>query len=199
MSIRSFIICVMSLALYDGTAVADAVYTWVDDDGVTHYSDTPPSKGSPGAGEVETVAMPGGFPEVAEVTDNYYSIVNQWQRIQEERARKEELDLERRRLRLEASRLAQAERRVTAAEDDGDGPPSVVYGGGFYHPSPHAFPRGRNAFFGDRGIHGRFRHTGHHNSRDQQRPRQRQNYVGNNASAAKPGTGFSLSVSPGLR
>jgi len=63
-------------------ASAGEVNKWVDADGVTHYSDEAPVAG---AIEVTLVEVPASYSEPVNVEDDYYSIANQWKRIQAER------------------------------------------------------------------------------------------------------------------
>lgn len=70
-------------------AQAAVVHKWVDADGVTHYSDQAPE---PSTTQVTMI-------EVAETrsvkgNNDFYSIVNQWQRMHKERIEYEKLKLE---------------------------------------------------------------------------------------------------------
>ena len=83
---------------------ADAanVHKWVDENGVTHYSDAPPEA-------VETTLI--DVPEPPAVSagdheDDYYSISKQWERMNRERLEREKLAVERARLRAEQKSAA---------------------------------------------------------------------------------------------
>lgn len=70
---------------------AGVVHKWIDADGVTHYSDTPP--------EIETVAatrieLPETVIHSKAGASGYYSIANQWQRLHRERLERDKLALE---------------------------------------------------------------------------------------------------------
>ena len=94
-------------------AMALKVYQWTDEEGVVHYSDTPPPGEAPSAiNEIEMVNMTGNG-----AASDEYSIVNQlermiaWRRQAEEDQRAwKQLELEEERLALEreASRQAAA-------------------------------------------------------------------------------------------
>ena len=92
----------LSLALACGIvtpASAAAVHKWIDADGVTHYSDQPPDSVDttlielPEPTALKTAGEDGGL------ADDYYSIPNQWQRMNQERIERERLNLERERAR----------------------------------------------------------------------------------------------------
>jgi len=101
-----------SVALPVGAA---AVHKWVDADGVTHYSDKPPDS-------VETTLIELSEPlavktasEDGRPADDYYSISNQWQRMNQERLERDRLNLERERIRAARQTPAPA---ATVAEGD---------------------------------------------------------------------------------
>ncbi|MEX2525656.1 MAG: DUF4124 domain-containing protein [Gammaproteobacteria bacterium] len=196
MYIRAFILCLLVTAQLPSRAAADdLVYTWVDGDGVTHFSDAPPVKAA-APGNVETMSMPTGFPDAADANEDYYSITNQWQRIQEERTARQEFTLERKRLRIEEARMERDEAMASASKS-GNERPTVVYGGGFYHSQLPAFAHNSRVFFGNRGIKPGFGRKGHHKSahRPVDRVGQRQqNKVGNHSTVNEPRTGTSPAV-----
>jgi hypothetical protein len=84
-------------------AGAATVHTWVDEGGVTHFSDQPPESE---AVEVTVLEISEDYPQPAATDDDYYSIVNQWQRAQEERMVREQLKLERAKLKAQQQRQA---------------------------------------------------------------------------------------------
>lgn len=108
----------LGLALTCGglpTAQAAGVHKWVDAQGLTHYSDEPP-------GAVETTLIELPQPTVAKGDDDekpagdYYSISNQWQRMNQERLERERLDLERAKIR--AARQTPAADTADRDEDE---------------------------------------------------------------------------------
>jgi hypothetical protein len=93
-------------------AVAADVHKWVDENGVTHYSDEAPEA-------VETTLI--DVPEPSAVRgsdheDGYYSISRQWQRMHRERLEREKLEVERERLR--AAQKSTAPPTVYVQESD---------------------------------------------------------------------------------
>jgi len=76
-------------------ANAAAIHKWVDDKGVTHYSDAAPS--SPGISVTSLEINTGNISRTAlsPTSDQYYSIANQWQRLQLERLQQQQLELQR--------------------------------------------------------------------------------------------------------
>ena len=95
---------------------AGPVYTWMDDSGVTWFSDTPPADESINAGLIEGLPPPAaGMP----VDGDFYSVVNQAKRMETRRLLSEKLTAERLRAEAEASR-ARAE--ALAAQQ-----PEIIY------------------------------------------------------------------------
>jgi hypothetical protein len=76
-------------------ANAAAIHKWVDDKGITHYSDAAPS--SPLTSVTQLEISTGNTTKTALSTtpDQYYSIANQWQRLQQERLQQQQLELQR--------------------------------------------------------------------------------------------------------
>ncbi len=95
--IAPFAILLCSICLPSSATV---VHKWVDADGVTHFSDEPPTGI---ALEVDTVEFNGNLPPPVDTRDDYYSIANQWKRMREEREAKTRLRLEWARIRADAS------------------------------------------------------------------------------------------------
>ncbi len=129
---------------------AVTVHTWVDEAGVRHYADAPPS-----APEADSIAIElADTSTPADVREDYYSIVNQWQRLREERAASDALALERARLRAAAQ--ADAAREVvvyaTAPRHYGAYPLYLPYAAVQRH-----------------GHHGHHRHHPHEGNRDGRR------------------------------
>ena len=111
-------------------AAASAVHKWIDERGVTHYSDEPPDS-------VETTLIELPEPTIIRtaseddgLADDYYSISNQWQRMNEERLERERLNLERARIRA----ARQTPVTAPAANDDEVRYVPVYSGFGYYRP-----------------------------------------------------------------
>ena len=61
---------------------AAAIHSWIDADGITHFSDTPlPADVT----DATTVELNEHYPPLLDAETYYYSIANQWQRMHEER------------------------------------------------------------------------------------------------------------------
>ena len=75
---------------------AAAIHKWVDADGVTHYSDEPPPDTQ---NPVTRLSIETGISTVlrteADTTDHYYSIANQWRRMQRESLQRQQRELQR--------------------------------------------------------------------------------------------------------
>ena len=83
-------------------AGAATVHTWVDEDGVRHFSDAPPGEA---ATPSELIEIRHTAP-AQRAEDDPNSIVNQWARAREERLERERLNLERREARRAAAQTA---------------------------------------------------------------------------------------------
>ena len=122
-----------------GTSVpAVTIHTWVDENGVRHYADAPPDRSATAASQFEIPASA----TATDSGDDYYSIVNQWERLRAER----EADAARA---LERERLASQERVARAAAAPDYGPERSEYDSyPIYPPSggrrwgPHGGPPG---------------------------------------------------------
>ena len=129
-------------------AVAVTVYQWTDEEGVVHYSDTPPS-------DEEVTSEVNDFVlfdyEGDEVVGDEYSIVNQLERMTEWRRQAEEDRRAWRQLQLEEERLAQEQQYfqpVAEVSTDSYLPynyyPSSYYPRAYNHRFPGNFPRFNN-------------------------------------------------------
>ena len=96
MRLKSVLILLLGWPLAAG---AGAVHKWVDADGVTHYSDEAPDAG---ATEVSLVEVTVGYTPPADIEDDYYSIANQWKRMQAERLAMAKIKLEREQLKAKS-------------------------------------------------------------------------------------------------
>lgn len=94
---RLTIVCALVLLIGSNWVAvqAAAVHKWVDDRGVTHYSDAAPD--APEISVIELDISTGNSSRTAatEESDHYYSIANQWQRMQQERLQQQQLELQR--------------------------------------------------------------------------------------------------------
>jgi hypothetical protein len=133
---------VVALALFllaPSVGGAAAVYRWVDEAGVTHFSEAPPE--TP-AGEVQTLDVPEPGPR-ADPENDYYSIANQSKRmeaVREERERaRAERDLARRRLELQAQQ-AQAVESLSATEPTTQYRYPPAYGPPYWAIPPRPWP-----------------------------------------------------------
>lgn len=123
---------VMSLALACTIAPVSAgvVHKWVDDKGVTHYSDEAPENAKTQSTQID---IPEPVPSEGKSRDHYYSIANQWARLHKE-------SLEREKLRVQAEQ-AKASKKVSVTnvyveESDRDGY-ALVYGKPYYRKHYH--------------------------------------------------------------
>jgi hypothetical protein len=98
MMLSNKILVFMLLCSTDSTVSAAAVHSWVDHDGVTHFSDSPPALPAEG---VTTLILDDDLHRTGDSSSDYYSIVNQWQRMRAERDKKTETTLARARIRAD--------------------------------------------------------------------------------------------------
>ena len=89
------------LTLSTSFAGAAEVYTWVDDSGVTHFSETPPAQHTSDTQliEVTPTAAPASLAD-----DDFYSVVNQADRMEARRLENEKLAAEKKQADAEASK-----------------------------------------------------------------------------------------------
>lgn len=96
LSLIMLLLAAVTLPVYAGS-----VHKWVDDQGVTHYSDQAPDNYSDtnsdnnNAEQVEVIRI--DFSDAYRTSsyqDNYYSVTNQWARMKEERIERKQLQLE---------------------------------------------------------------------------------------------------------
>ena len=126
-------------------AAADNVaYRWVDQEGVTHFSDTPPPADNTSRPGVESIAL-ADFPAVADPAADYYSIVNQWKRLREELADQQKLVLEQRRLNLQRLRAEQAATPPPARSTAPVSAPLVLWGG-YTHAAAYGYYGGQRQY-----------------------------------------------------
>lgn len=99
-------LCLILLLIATPLAGATQVFTWIDDTGVTHFSETPPPDNPADSRriDIETPAPRGPYPP----GDDFYSVINQAARMESRRRENEKLAAEKRQAIAEA-RKARAE------------------------------------------------------------------------------------------
>lgn len=75
-------------------ASAGVIHKWLDENGITHYSDEAPRIEQTG---VTLIEVPERDITATSTRDDYYSIANQWQRMHRERIERDRLTLEKQR------------------------------------------------------------------------------------------------------
>ena len=90
-SVSNLTCLIIGLIFVDPVA-SETVYTWRDDNGTTHFSEEPPA--NPPA-DIQTIELDILRPSVS-AFENYYSVVNQARRMEEDRRKRERDALERR-------------------------------------------------------------------------------------------------------
>jgi len=115
MNIRIWIYTLLTLTQLQAHVVAQGLaYTWVDKDGITHFSDSPPATGTTASGDIVSMPLPQSY-TAPDPAQDYYSISNQWRRMQEVKAEQDGLALQREQLRIEWYRAEQQAREAEAA------------------------------------------------------------------------------------
>jgi hypothetical protein len=146
---RLFIAGIFVLSQLLLPAAADGVaYRWVDADGVTHFSDTPPAADNAVSGSVESLNLVQDHSAPVDPATDYYSIINQWKRMRAERIESEKLALQQEKLRLQRSREERIEKETAATQYSSGDEPVVVFGVArpfIYGRRP--FPAGYPAFY----------------------------------------------------
>jgi hypothetical protein len=98
MALLKKLVIFMLLCNIVAAAMAATVHHWVDDDGVTHFSDSAPASAIEGA---TTLIIDDGLSGAQGDSADYYSIVNQWQRMRAERDKNIETSSARARIRAD--------------------------------------------------------------------------------------------------
>ena len=94
---------------------AEAVYTWVDPHGVTHFSETPPPDPAVQPAMIDLRPLP---PPPPSDYDDYYSVIRQAERMERRRLENEKLEAERLQAEAEAMRARnEAEAAMQAPPD----------------------------------------------------------------------------------
>lgn len=126
------------------SAFAENVHKWVDEKGVTHYSDKAPTSSDT---QVIVIEVPATHSTTADVENDYYSITNQWMRVYEERIALEKI-------KIEKAKQKAAQRPVA---------PQVVY---LNDPDDYRYVVGYSNFFHRKHRHNRFRDKSNRRFRD---------------------------------
>lgn len=144
MYIQKWIISLIAAGqLVSLAAAQDVAYTWVDNNGVTHFSDVPPVARSAAAAGVVTMDIRQDFTS-ADPENDYYSIANQWRRAQQERVEKDKLALQREQLRIERLRVVQEIHTIDAASFSTNRTPLIIVRDDY--PVPGRTPIGQRGF-----------------------------------------------------
>lgn len=116
---RSLLVVWLSASLLGGSpALAEQLYRWVDDQGQTHFSDTPPGDAAKDRA-VQSIPMPSASaPAQTSPADGRYSITSQLEWMRQDRERREAARRQEAAIQLERDRLQvqEAEARARAAE-----------------------------------------------------------------------------------
>jgi hypothetical protein len=103
----------LTVTSYGGVQAA-AIHKWVDERGVTHYSDKAPASLEAGVTQLDISTGEDSRTALAANPGHYYSIANQWQRMNQERLQRQQLELQRAALQVE--RRAAAEPAIDDSE-----------------------------------------------------------------------------------
>ncbi len=95
-----YAVILLAVAGYGG-AQAATIHKWVDERGVTHYSDKAPDNPEASVTRLDISTGERDRTALAANTDHYYSIANQWQRMNQERLQRQQLELQRAALSVE--------------------------------------------------------------------------------------------------
>ena len=80
---------------------AGQVYTWVDDDGVTHFSETPPANAATDTQLIDILPTPA---TTGALDEDFYSVIKQAERMESRRLENEKLAAEKKKADAEASK-----------------------------------------------------------------------------------------------
>jgi hypothetical protein len=86
MHIKSFFVLMSLLLLISQSfsAFAVSVFQWEDSNGVTHFSEQTPSEGMV-VHHLSHYELDENYPQGKEPAEDYFSVVNQWKRVNDER------------------------------------------------------------------------------------------------------------------
>lgn len=111
---------------------AVSIYQWVDSEGVTHFSDETPVEGTM-AERLSQYEIEENYPQGRDPEEDYFSIINQWKRTNDERGARDTLRLTKNR--SGPINLPQPQASYTDR-------PAERYNTAYY-PSPYSYNRGR--------------------------------------------------------
>jgi hypothetical protein len=116
--------CPLLLALISTPAFAGPIFTWVDRDGVTHFSESPPENASVKARQIEVEPVPvvGNTGE-----DDYYSVVQQLDRMQKRRLENERAKAEQLQAETAARQADTAAAKAQEQESQDEPAPTILY------------------------------------------------------------------------
>lgn len=130
MDYRTALIIYVIVLIPFSSAVSEPVFTWVDQEGVTHFSESPPEDDSVQPTQLEILPPTDAG---SGVVDDYYSVANQAERM--EARRLERLEAAAARFRAEADAIrAATEARAAEQAADNEYPDNT-----YYYPLP-AYP-----------------------------------------------------------
>ena len=89
-----YAVILLAVAGYGG-AQAATIHKWVDERGVTHYSDRVPANPGTSVTLLDISTRDDNRTALTANPDHYYSIANQWQRVNQERLQRQQLELQR--------------------------------------------------------------------------------------------------------
>jgi len=101
-----YAVFLLAVTSYAGVQAAP-IHKWTDERGVTHYSDKAPASPEAGVTRLDISTGEDSRTAPAASPDHYYSIANQWQRMNQERLQREQLELQRAALSVERRAAAQ--------------------------------------------------------------------------------------------
>lgn len=166
------------------SAMAGEVHKWVDENGITHYSDKAPKSDIE---EVTLIEIPASYSTQSDNQNDYYSITNQWMRIREERLAMEKIKLEK--AKQKASQQAAAP-QIVYLNDPG-------YSGPYFF--PHHFPNNfKHHKFKHRNKHKFRRDFRKHHRKDRLLGHSRKSHFGRHAIKSRSGHRLRHARSTGL-
>jgi hypothetical protein len=140
MNIRSVTPLIIFLLLPIAQSSAGQVYTWVDENGTTHFSEAPPDNEAISTEQINLQPAPSAGIIAG---DDFYSVANQADRMERTRLENEKLTAERLQAEAEANR-ARAEARATqqiqyqgSSQDDARYYPAYSYYPNYRHRPGH--------------------------------------------------------------
>ena len=106
------LLSVVTLPVYAG-----AVHKWVDEQGITHYSDQLPENISNSVKQID-VSNTYRNSDSSDYQKDYYSVTNQWARMREERLERKQLQLEKAKQKAAQQPLVPQVVYINQAEED---------------------------------------------------------------------------------